>query len=78
MVLIGLLYKCFCENFTTREFPNQIIHVFKQDLLKIKKLTVEYPIRGVNLNGSSNYLSKLEHLGKIKLLELLKTITYIK
>ena len=71
MVLIGLLTKCFWDNITTRKFPNQVIHISKQDLLnmmnKIEHIEFKYPINGVNLNGSLNYLSKLEHLGKLNL-----------
>ena len=63
MILIGLLFEYFWENFSTRNLPNQLIYLKKQDLLKIKHIHFEYPISGVVLNGSSIYLSKLERLG---------------
>lgn len=63
MVQVGLLYKHFWDNFTTREFPNHMIHVSKQELSKIKHIKLKYPISEIDLNGSSSKLWNLEHLG---------------
>ena len=45
-------------------FPNQVIQVYKQDMLEIESVHFEYPISGVNLNGSLSYLSNLERISK--------------
>ena len=63
MVLICLLIKCFHDNIKTQQFPNHLIRVSKQDLLKVKRIDFEYNnIRGINLTNSSIDLSKLEYL----------------
>lgn len=67
MVIIDKLHEYFWDNLMTK-FPNQIIHVSKQDLSKIENIHFKYPISGVNLNGSLTYLSKLEHLCNINLI----------
>lgn len=64
MVLICLLLKYFHENITTQQFPNHVIRVSKQDLLKIKRIDFEYNISRINLTNSSIDLSKLEYLSK--------------
>lgn len=64
MVLIGLLYKLSCNNLKSNKFPSHVIHVFKQDVSKIKRIQVEYKISAVKLNSSSIDLSKLKQLCK--------------
>ena len=62
MVLIGLLYKHFIDNLYN--FPNHIMRVCKQDVLKIK---VDHRYSEVNLTSSSTIdLSKLLKLCKFK------------
>ena len=64
MILIGLLLKYFHDNIKTQQFPNNVIRVSKQDLLKIKEINFEYNISAINLTNSSIDLSKLEYLCK--------------
>ena len=64
MVLIGVLYKLFCDNLKCNKFPSHVIHVFKQDVSKIKRIKFEYKISAVKLNSSSIDLSKLRILCK--------------
>jgi hypothetical protein len=65
MVLIGLLSKFFRENITTQRYPNHLIRVSKQDLLKIKRIDFKNNnIRAINLTNSLIDLSKLEYLSK--------------
>ena len=66
MILIGLVYKYICLNVTTQKIPNNVIHVFKQDILNIKRIEFRYRnIIGINLTNSSIDLSKLEELSKL-------------
>ena len=48
------------------------IHVFKQDILNIKRIEFQYcNIRGINLTNSSIDLSKLEELSKLFSIQIL-------
>ena len=60
MVLTGLLFKCFIDNLLI--FPNQMIHVRKEDVLNIQSIKYCYDYSAVNLTID---LSKLVDLGKI-------------
>lgn len=52
--------------------PKNLIHVFKQDILNIKRIEFQYfNIRGINLTNSSIDLSKLEELSKLFSIQLL-------
>lgn len=64
MILTGALFKYLWENLKIQKLPftNQVIRVDKEYLLKIKSIKFMYSIHEVDLNGSSNYLSKLEKL----------------
>lgn len=63
MVFIGLIQKYFCHNIKTQKFPNNLIHVFKQDILNVKRIDFLCEnIIGINLTNSSIDLSKLEEL----------------
>lgn len=64
MVLTCLLYENFCDNLYHQNFPNQIIHVSKQDILKIKGIDYDYSVSGINFTNSSIDLSKLLSLSK--------------
>ena len=65
MVLIGLLYKHFIDNLFN--FPNHIMRVCKQDVLKIKEIYFDHTYSEVNLTSSSTIdLSKLLKLCKFK------------
>lgn len=65
MVLIGLLYKSFCDNLNNHKFPNHVIQVFKLDVSKIELINFGYNIRAVKLNSSLSIdLSKLKCLSK--------------
>ena len=64
MVLTGLLYKCFIDNLLN--FPNQMIHVRKEDVVNIESIRVLYEYSGTNLTSQSTIdLSKLEELSKL-------------
>ena len=61
MVLIGLLYKSFIENLSSR-FPSQVINVHKHDVLNIESIVFDYDYCRVDLNSTTIDLSKLVHL----------------
>ena len=62
MVLIGLLYKSFIENVSSR-FPSQIINVRKHDVLNIQSIHFKYDYSGVELITSTTIdLSRLVNL----------------
>ena len=64
MVLIGLLFKYFIDNLS--DFRNHVIHVRKQDVLKIEKIKFQHEFSAVNLTSSSSIdLSKLDDLRTI-------------
>ena len=66
MVLIALLYKYFIDNL--HNFPNHVIRVCKQDVLKIASIDISQEYSGVNLTSSSNIdLSKLVKLCKFNI-----------
>ena len=63
MVLISLLFKCFIDNLLN--FPDHVIQVSKQDVLKIKSIEFDRQYIGANLiNSSTIDLSKLVNLSK--------------
>ena len=69
MVLILSLAKSFNETMKTQQYPSHLITFRKQDLLSnIKDIDVGLinfrEFSEINFNCSSNYLSKLESLGK--------------
>ena len=62
MVLTGLLLKHLRTNLSN--FPNHLIYVSKQDVLKIKSIKLCYECSEINLTNSSTIdLSKLVNLG---------------
>ena len=63
MVLIGLLYKSFIENLSN--FPSQIIHVSKQQVLNIESISFEYDFSAIELTNSTIDLSRLLLLSKL-------------
>ena len=64
MVLTGLLFKYFMENLLN--FPNHVINVSKQDVLKIESIKFYHDYCSINLTSQSTIdLSKLVNLGKI-------------
>ena len=64
MVLTGLLFKCLIDNLLN--IPAHVIHVRKQDVLKIQSIMFYYEYSGINLISSSTFdLSKLVYLGKL-------------
>ena len=63
MVLIGLLYKSFIENLSN--FPSQIIHVSKQEVLNIESISFEYDFSAIELTNSTIDLSRLLLLSKL-------------
>ena len=64
MVLIGLLLKSFRDNIKAQQFPNHVIRVSKQDLVKIQRIDFEYQTNSIDLTNSLVDLSKLEYLSK--------------
>ena len=64
MFLICLLYKNFCDNLNDQKLPSHVIHVYKQDITKIKRIDFCYSVSGINLTNSSIDLSKLLSLSK--------------
>ena len=63
IVLTGLLYNCFTENLLVN-FPNQVIHVCKEDVSNIESIQFDHEQSGANLIGSSTIdLSKIKELG---------------
>lgn len=63
MVLIGLVYKYFCDNIKTKKYPNHLIRVSKQDISSIKEICLNNIAREVKLANTTLDLSKLERLG---------------
>ena len=64
MVLTALLLKYFIDNLLN--FPNQMIHVRKEDVLNIQSIDYRHVYSDVNLTRSSTIdLSKLVDLRKI-------------
>lgn len=64
MVLIGFVQKLFFENLETKEVPNHVIRVSKQDLLKCNFINFHGKMKGVNLTCSKIDLSNLKWLSK--------------
>ena len=72
MFLIGLIHKYFCHNIKTQKFPNNLIQVFKQDILNVKRIDFLCEnIIGINLTNSSIDLSKLEELSNFCSIQIL-------
>lgn len=67
MVLIGLLYEKFCDNFNYQKFPNHMIYVSKQEVLRIKGITFEYNLR-VYLTNSKSLIDFSKQLTLSKLI----------
>lgn len=66
MILIGLLFEYFLENIANDDkFPNNVIHVRKQDVSNIYEIHFEYKTDEINLTNSSLSidLSEIEYLG---------------
>ena len=78
IVLITLLYESFIENLSNY-FPNQVIHVRKQDVSNIKRIRFDYDYSGIHLaNSMAIDLSILAFLCKINYntIGLLNLISY--
>jgi hypothetical protein len=66
MVLIGLIQSNFFENLETKEFPNHVIQVSKQDLLKFETVSFNADqMKRVNLTYSKIDLSNVKCLSKL-------------
>ena len=69
MVLTFLLYKYFINNLSN--FPDHVIHVRKQDVLKIESIYYRHEFSSVNLTSSSTIdLSKLVYISKLLIIVL--------
>lgn len=64
MVLINLLYEYFWNNLNNQKFPNHVIHMTKQDLMKIEQIDVNCELSGIYLTQEIG-LSKLVRLSKL-------------
>lgn len=65
MALIGLIHHYICYNLVEQIYPKHVIHIRKEDFLRIKEIVFCYNnLIGINLTGSTIDLSKLESLGK--------------
>ena len=64
MILTCLLYTCFIDDLS--DFPNHVIHVSKEDIIKIETIDFRHDYSAVNLTKSSTIdLSKLVNLSKL-------------